>query len=198
MELYDIGMLVVLLVTTVFGAWKGMAWQLASLASFVLSYFAALRFSASLAPHLGSEAPWNRFVAMLVLYLVTSMAIWMLFRVVAGAIDRVKLREFDRQIGALFGAAKGVMLCVAITFFAVTLSVKARDSVLRSRSGYYIARLLNRADRVMPQELHQILDPYLDKLQKGLDPNAPQPKPDPATAGQVPTAFRQTLIDRLK
>ena len=37
-----------------------------------------------------------------------------------GAIDRVKLNEFDRQMGALVGFAKGVLLCIAITFFAVT------------------------------------------------------------------------------
>lgn len=43
MEPYDILMLVVLAGATVFGAWKGMAWQLASLSSLVVSYLAALR-----------------------------------------------------------------------------------------------------------------------------------------------------------
>ena len=73
MELYDIVMLVVLAGATIFGAMKGMAWQVASLASLVLSYFAALRFSDSLAPHFGDEAPWNRFVAMLVIYIAVSL-----------------------------------------------------------------------------------------------------------------------------
>ena len=58
------------------------------------------------------------------------MAIWLVFRLVSGLIDRVRLKEFDRQMGALFGAAKGVLLCVAITFFAVTLSTQARTAVL--------------------------------------------------------------------
>ncbi len=44
---------------------------------------------------------------MLVLYILTSLAIWLLFRMVSGIIDRVKLKEFDRQMGALFGLAKG-------------------------------------------------------------------------------------------
>ena len=39
-----------------------MAWQIASLASLVVSYFAALRFSAQLAPYFGEQAPLNRFV----------------------------------------------------------------------------------------------------------------------------------------
>ena len=38
-----------------FGFWKGMAWQLASLASLVVSYIAALQFSERLAPTFGEH-----------------------------------------------------------------------------------------------------------------------------------------------
>jgi membrane protein required for colicin V production len=182
METYDICMLLVLVAATLFGAYKGMAWQIASLASLVVSYFVALRFSPQIAHNFGDQAPLNRFIAMFVLYIATSIAIWMVFRIVANFLDRVKLREFDRQLGALFGAAKGVLWCVAITFFAVTLSAKARGLVLDSRSGHYIAVLLDRADRVMPPELHNVLDPYLHKLEQELDPNQqPASQPQPAT-----------------
>jgi len=146
----------------------------ASTASLVLSYLVALRFSAQLAPRFGAQAPLNRFIAMAVLYAATSLVIWLIFRIVAGFINRVRLKEFDRQLGALFGAAKGILWCVAITFFAVTLSEKARTAVLHSRSGYMIARLLDRADPVMPRELHEVLDPYLNKLEERLDPGRPQ------------------------
>ncbi len=177
MQIYDICMLAVLGAATLFGAWKGMAWQVASTASLVVSYGVALKFSAPLAHHFGQQAPLNRFLAMFVLFAGTSLAIWLVFRLVAGFINRVRLREFDRQMGALFGAAKGVLLCVAITFFAVTLSAPARAAVLKSRSGYYIAVLLDRADGVMPQELHEVLDPYLKQLEKELDPTKhPQPE----------------------
>jgi membrane protein required for colicin V production len=188
MQIYDICMLAVLGLATVLGAWKGMAWQIASAASMVASYFVALRFSAPLAHHFGAQAPLNRFLAMAALFAGTSLVIWVAFRMVKGFIDRVRLKEFDRQMGALFGAAKGVLICVAITFFAVTLSPKARSAVLSSRSGYYIAVLLDRAEGVMPRELHQVLDPYLRKLEQELDPTRrgmPAPPPTaPATAGQ--------------
>ena len=180
-EPYDICMLAVLVAATVIGAWKGLAWQVASTASLVLSYLVALRFSESLAPRFGQQAPLNRFIAMFVLYMATSLVIWLVFRIVAGGINRVKLREFDRQMGALFGAAKGVLFCVAITFFAVTLSERGRAAVMHSRSGYMIARLLDRADGVMPRELHDVLDPYLNRLEQNLDPNnAPR-----TAAGQI-------------
>ena len=107
---------------------------------------------------------------MLVLYGLTSLAIWLAFRVVSSWLDRCRLREFDRQIGGLFGAAKGALLCIGITFFAVTLSAPARDTVLHSRSGYYIAALLNQADSVMPKSCTKCSNPYLDRLEHELEP----------------------------
>lgn len=173
MEAYDLLMILMLAGATIFGAWKGMAWQLASLASFVVSYFLALRFSEQLAPFFGQQAPLNRFVAMLAIYLGTSLAIWLLFRVLADVIDRVRLREFDHQIGALFGLAKGVLLCIVVTFFAVTLSDRLREAVMRSRSGHYIAVVLDKADRLMPAEIKDVLGPYLHELEDKLDHDDP-------------------------
>ncbi len=64
---YDLAMLGVILIATILGAWKGMAWQLAALASIVVSYVVALRASEPLAIHFGDEAPWNRCLAMMVI-----------------------------------------------------------------------------------------------------------------------------------
>ena len=50
MQSYDFLMLAVVIGCMVFGAWKGMAWQVASLASIVVSYFAAVNFSGAIAP----------------------------------------------------------------------------------------------------------------------------------------------------
>ncbi len=185
MEVYDICMLAVLVLATLFGAYKGMAWQVASLASIVASYLVALRFSEQFAPRFGDQAPLNRFIAMFVLYMVTSLGIWFAFRIVKNFIDRVRLREFDRQMGALVGAAKGVLLCVAITFFAVTLSERARSAVLQSRSGFVIAQLLDRAEGVMPRELHSMLGPYLNRLEQELKPGQESDTTPRTASGQA-------------
>jgi membrane protein required for colicin V production len=170
MQLYDLIMIAVLVGTTAFGTIKGLAWQLAAIGSLVASYFVALRFSPVVAPIFGDHVPWNRFAAMALLYLFTGAAIWYLFRFVSDFMNRLKLREFDHQLGFLFGAAKGVALCVVVTFFAVTLSQQARTHVLESRSGHYIAVLLAQADAIMPAELHEVLDPYLHQLEQQLQP----------------------------
>jgi membrane protein required for colicin V production len=169
MQAYDVLMLIVLAAAIAWGAWKGLAWQLASLASIVLSYVVALNFRQPLAGLIDASPPWNVFLSMLILFLATGLVVWVGFNLVSELIERVKLKEFDRQLGALFGGAKGVLLCVLITLFSVALlGDKQRQAICNSRSGYYIAVLLDRADSVIPEELHQVLDPYIDNLDKSV------------------------------
>jgi membrane protein required for colicin V production len=175
---YDIFMLIVLVGAMLFGVWKGMAWQAASLGSLLVSAVVAVQFSDALAPFFSAEKPWNRYLAMLVLYLATSLLIWLAFRFVSKVIDRVKLKEFDRQLGALFGLAKGVLLCVVITFFAVTLSETARQTVLKSYSGYAIAQLTRHAGPVLPEDVRAVIGKYIDELDHKLDPNTPPETPN--------------------
>lgn len=165
---YDLLMLIVLGGATIFGFWKGLAWQIASIASIVASYFAALSFSPAVMQFLGWSEPWHRFAAMLIVYILASLAIWSAFGVIRNAVDAMRLKEFDRQIGALVGLAKGGLFCIAITFFVVTLSDSGREAVLASRSGVVIARFLQEAKGVMPAELNEVLGPYMQRLENEL------------------------------
>jgi len=165
MDTYDAIMLLVLAVATVFGARKGLAWQVASVSSIVASYFIAYQFREPVAQMIDADPPWNRFLAMLIVYLSSALAIWTAFRFVSGLIERVKLKEFDQHAGAALGFCRGVLWCVIITLFAVTLLGEAqRQKIIQSRSGHYIALLLDRSETVMPAELHGVLAPYLGTL----------------------------------
>lgn len=170
MQAYDIVMLIVLCVTAFLGFRRGLAWQVASVAAIVASYVVAVRFRDVVAQYLKADPPWNTFLAMLILYVATSFIIWVAFQMVRGLIDQAKLKEFDQQLGALFGLAKGALLCVIITFFAVTLLGESmKQQIIGSKSGYYIAKFLDEADAIMPEEIHAYLDPYLNQLNEELD-----------------------------
>lgn len=187
MQAYDVLMLIVLALAIVWGAWKGLVWQVASIASIVLSYFVALRFRQPLAGVIEATPPWNMFLAMLILFLGTGLVVWIGFNLISEFVERVRLKEFDRQLGALFGAAKGALLCILVTLFSVALLGDAqRQAICNSRSGYYIAVLLDRADLVIPRELHGVLAPYLDRLDKTI--------PHPHTAG---SGLPEYLSDRV-
>ena len=172
MQAYDLIMLIVLAATTLFGAIKGFAWQMASLASIVASYFVAYLFRNDVAKMINAQPPWNLFLAMLLLYFGSSLIIWMMFRLVSTSIDRVKLKDFDRQLGAGFGLIKGIVLCLLITMFAMTLlGATQQQRIANSRSGLYISRILANSGGILPAEIKQIVGPYLDNVEKRLQQN---------------------------
>ncbi len=197
MEAYDIIMLIVLIVATFFGFRKGLAWQIASLGAIFFSYVIAVRFRDVVADKINATPPWNSFLAMLILYIASSFAIWLVFQLVRGFIDRAKLKDFDRQLGAVFGMAKGVLLCVIITLFAVTLlGDDLRRQIIDSRSGLYIAHLLDRADAVMPTEMHDFLHPYLHQLDGRIENSSSHQTPSLPDPGEELRELEQWLEDQ--
>jgi membrane protein required for colicin V production len=170
MHPYDILMLIILASTLIFGAIKGFAWQVASLASIVVSYVVASYFRHDVAKWINAQPPWNMFLAMLLLYFGTSLAIWMLFRLISSSIDKIRLKEFDRQLGAGFGLLKGAALCCIVTMFAMTLlGPNQKTAIAKSKSGHYIAQALAQAGSIMPDEVKQVIGPYIDNVERELE-----------------------------
>ena len=134
-ENYDIVMIGLLATAALLGYFKGLVWQIAWIAGICLSGYVALRFSGQVAPLTGQQAPWDRLLAMLALYVGTSLAVWVGFRVVSTAIDAVQLGAFDHQLGLVFGLAKGGLICIVVTFFAVTMVPGYRGQITGSQSG---------------------------------------------------------------
>lgn len=165
MSIYDILMLIVFGGAIFFGYWKGLAWQVASLSSIVVSYFVAYNFHGMLSPYISIGEPWNKFAAMLILFLGTSLLIWLAFGYVRNTINEMKLDGFDHQAGAIVGALKGAALCMVITLFSVTLlpnSIQA--GIVASKSGYFIARSINQLSMMVPEEIHAVLEPRLNEF----------------------------------
>lgn len=191
MQAYDIVMLVVIASTTIFGAIKGFAWQVASLASIIASYFIANYFRDDVAKMINADPPWNMFLAMLLLYFGSSLVIWMAFRLVSTSIDKIRLKEFDRQLGAGFGLIKGAILCCIITMFAMTLlGPTQQQAIANSRSGHYIGQALTHAGSILPDEVKEVIGPVIanvgKQLETGRDPNeTPIGLPDAASINDL-------------
>lgn len=168
-ESYDLVMLGLLATAGLLGYFKGIVWQIAWIAGICLSSYVALRFSGQLAPLTGQQAPWDRLLAMLGLYIGTSLAVWIGFRVVSTAIDAVHLGAFDHQLGLVFGLAKGALICVVVTFFAVTMVPGYRGQITGSKSGQIVAKVIGEADRYLPPDIHETIDPFLKQFQEQFD-----------------------------
>ncbi|MEX0670701.1 MAG: CvpA family protein [Pirellulales bacterium] len=190
-EGYDLVMLGILAAAAVLGYFKGIVWQLAWIAGIAASSFLALRFGGSLAPFVGQQAPWNRLIAMLAIYVGTSLAVWLVFRVISGAISAVHLSAFDHQLGLVFGLAKGGLICVVVTFFAVTLAPAYRNQIVGSRSGRLVAEIIVRADELLPPNIVEPVQPFVKQFEEQFrQPGAGVAPPPPPGGLAQPSAFK--------
>jgi len=166
MQTYDIIMLAALGFSVVIGAVKGMAWQIAMVSSIIISFFVAQEYHPELAEALsGVDAPWNKFIAMASLYLLTSLGIWMLFAFCAKQIDKHEMKTFDRQTGALLGIVNGVLLCTILTMCAIAFGGEdMHNRIAKSKSGPYISRVLDIVEPIIPEDLQDSLNDYLQQL----------------------------------
>jgi len=183
-------MLGILAAAAVLGYFKGIVWQIAWIAGIAASSFLALRFGSHLAPFVGQQAPWNRLIAMLVIYVGTSLAVWLVFRVVSGAINAIHLSAFDHQLGLLLGLAKGALMCVVVTFFAVTLAPAYRQQIVASRSGRLVAEVIMRADELLPRNIAEPVEPFVKQFENQFL--------QPAAGGAPNTSLVQPQTSALK
>ncbi|MGI9517316.1 MAG: CvpA family protein, partial [Pirellulaceae bacterium] len=130
----------------------------------------ARNFNEPVANMIGGDPAWNRFLAMFILFMGTSLLIWVAFGFVRSSIEKMHLKAFDRHAGAAVGALKGAIICTLITLFACSLlGEQVCRSICTSRSGNYIARGLTHVGNVVPEEIAQYINPYIDNFQKEID-----------------------------
>ena len=190
-EGYDLVMIGLLAGAAVLGYFKGIVWQIAWIAGIFASSFVAFRYGGPMSSFFGQQAPWNRLAAMLALYAATSIGVWLVFRVISRAINAIHLSAFDHQLGLLLGIAKGVLLCIVVTFFGVTVIPTYRDQIVASRSGRLVAELIVRADTYLPKDIHDTVDPFVKQFEAELQkpagaPGASTAEPQAIAGGPSP------------
>jgi membrane protein required for colicin V production len=190
----DLIAVLVILGSMFLGAWKGLAWQVAGLLSLLAGFVIALPFSAPVAPLFGATAPLNRFIAVAVLYVVVSLAIYVAAFWYREVIQKWQLDNWDRHLGGVLGAFKGVLFCLVLSFFALTLIPKLQDPILSTKTGKVMAYTIHELHPVWPPGVHAIIHPYIEHFEEpdetpapsapqGPPPAPPPPKPQSASLG---------------
>lgn len=161
---FDLAVAAVLVFAAFRGAAKGFVWQIAWIAALVLCFTMSGTISPPIARLIPVEAPLNRWIAMFIVYLLAVFVTFWLAHRINDWMEKHRFKEFDRHLGAIFGFTKGVVFSLTVIFFLVTLSAEAREVVLKSKSGFGAALLMDRLHPVIPDEFHDVLEPYIHRL----------------------------------
>jgi uncharacterized membrane protein required for colicin V production len=157
---YDVAMVGVMVAGMIWGALRGITWQLASIASLVLGYAVAFPLSAELAPRFPGEPVVARGLALLVAYAGVAGGVFLAAWVVRESLRRWKFDAFDRHLGMLLGGAEGALLGVVATVIVISVAPQSRQPILMSPSGRLVGRLLEEIQPVLPGEVRDILAPF--------------------------------------
>ena len=168
LTIYDAVMAGVVVAGMIWGAWRGVTWQLASIASLVLGYMIAHPVSAQLAPHFPGDPVIARSLAMLATYAAVSGGVFLVAWGIRATLRAMKFEAFDRHLGMLLGGMEGALLGVVATFFVVSLSPTMREPIFASPSGQIVGNVMNALGPVLPAEAREALAPFIAEAKKAV------------------------------
>ena len=160
MTIYDAAMIGVVIAGMVWGALRGITWQLASIASLVLGYSVAYPLSGQLAHRFPGEPVVARALAMLAVYIAVSGGIFLAAWIVRTTLQRWKFDAFDRHLGMILGGLEGALLGVVATLFVVSLAPRTRETILTSPTGTAVNHLMTALGPILPGEIRDVLSPF--------------------------------------
>ena len=152
----DYAVIGVFAISLMAGAWRGLVREVVSILGWVIAFLAANLFAGPLGPSMPEAIPSPElrvaaaYVAVFVVSLIlTSLAGLILSKVVKA----VGLGGIDRLLGALFGAARGVLILLAAALLAGLTSAPAQAYWRDSTSGPLLAQAAAALKPLLPQTL---------------------------------------------
>jgi len=163
LTIYDAAMAGVVVAGMIWGAWRGVTWQLASIASLILGYIVSHQLSSQLAPQFGTDPVISRTLAMMTVYAVVSGGVFLVAWGFRAILRRMKFEAFDRHLGMLLGGMEGAILGTVISFFVVSLAPQTRDQIYNSPSGKLVASVINAVGPSFKAEAKEAFAPFVEE-----------------------------------
>lgn len=149
----------------ILGAWKGFTWQLGAVLAPVAGLTVGWPLSAGLAPHLSLRAPFDRWVAFGLLYVLLTLVLYLAALWARRSLERAELGAWDRHLGFLLGAAKGCALALVFTAAALAFSKDLRVRFPDSHASGLMSKAVRTVRPVLPPAASELLSPWFELLE---------------------------------
>jgi membrane protein required for colicin V production len=156
----DWALLGVLLLSVLIGLFRGLVFELMSLAGWIVAYVCAVWFAADAALYfpLGTPGSALNHSAALLACFVGALIVWgLLSRLVRMAIAATPLTVPDRILGAAFGALRGLVLLLALATVVALTPAAQSPSWKQSVGAQWLALTVQGIKPLLPPALAQWL-----------------------------------------
>jgi membrane protein required for colicin V production len=155
----DYTVIVVLVLSIAWGAWRGLVHEMLSLIGWILAFAAGNLFAAPLADMLpNSMSPGIRVVVAYVSIFVGTLVVAALLSALVTRFIKVSvLHSLNRWLGALFGLLRGLLIVVVLAMVAGLSSLPRKADWTDSATGYSLAQTVVQLKPWLPPALAQRL-----------------------------------------
>ncbi len=150
----------ILVLSLVVGVWRGLVFEVISVAGWIVAFVLAQWWAPAVASWLpmGQWSPALRYAAGFVVVLVGSLfAMALLAMLARKLIEVVGLRPVDRILGAAFGLVRGLVIVLALTVVALMTPVKDTQTWNESAGAQASAKALKGLKPILPERFGQYL-----------------------------------------
>lgn len=124
MTWFDFAVMAILLVSLTLGVWRGLVYEVLSLAGWPIAFVLSRLYAGEIAPLMPLMQETMRLALAYVVVFIAALIVWgMLAWLFSRLIKAVGLGWLDRMMGALFGALRGVLVILALVWLAGLTSI---------------------------------------------------------------------------
>lgn len=115
---FDYAVIAILVASLLLGLWRGLFYELLSLAGWPISFVLSKQFAPDLAPMMPGEETMRMVLAYVLVFIAAlilwSVLVWLFSRLVKA----VGLGGLDRAMGGVFGLVRGVLIVLVLVWLA--------------------------------------------------------------------------------
>jgi len=116
---FDFAVMAILLVSLLFGLWRGLVYEVLSLMGWPVAFVLSKLFAGSVAPMMPGTQETMRVTLAYAVVFVAALIMWgMLAWLLSKVVKAVGLGWLDRVLGGLFGVLRGGLVMLALVWLA--------------------------------------------------------------------------------
>ena len=160
MTTIDMLLLLVLLLSTLLGAWRGFLYEVLSLAGWIAAFVMAKLFAHDLSEHLpltGAAQPFRWVAAFVLLFVATAFLGGFVAWLVRKLAQKTGVRPVDRVLGAVFGALRAMVFLIGFAFALEFTPWVKDEGWLSSQIGPVLSGFAQHVKTWLPGEFLKVL-----------------------------------------
>lgn len=156
----DWALLAVLLLSALLGLWRGLVYEVISVAGWVAAFVLAQAYASDAAAGLpldGFSAPLQLAVGFALVFIATAFLGGLLAWVIKKGVEYVGLRPVDRVLGGAFGLLRGCVILLALAVVVSMTPLQQQAAWQASQGAGLLSATLHQVKPLLPESVARYL-----------------------------------------